>query len=841
MAKRLISLIIVLLLLAAAWVVFYRQPPHYPIMVMDATENLSISFLLKGQRNSTDCAAAIANLGSATLEKCPACRIKQLQCLDELSEKQERQLSSAPLSIPSARMANGVALYASQDPALALAACQESELQSIHNSNVAAHLKCFPPETPRVLTTKNEALGVNQFSTEQAGGALLLLGTATFLFFIAWRTVSDDTMSIQQRALQRIANLSRRKKQIIIATSDTILILFSLWLAFSLRLEHIVLPRGETLWLFVIAPLLSIPVFYGLGLYRSITRYLGLSAVTTLFKSVVLYIVLLALAVFLLDLKMPRSVLVAHGLLILLFIGATRLIARDWSNKLQFRNHVSTCKRCNVLIYGAGSAGIQLASALEFSRELYPVAFIDDDPSLRNQLINGLKVYGPESLQELLTRHTVSEVLLAMPSTQRSRRNEIMRLLEHIPVSVRTLPGMDELAQGIVKIEDLREVDIEDLLGRDPVPADSTLLQKNITGKAILVTGAGGSIGSELCRQIGRLQPKLLVLFERNEFALYSIEQELLKVFRCNKDGHLPEVIPILGSVTEQARLERVLTRFKIEAMFHAAAYKHVPMVEKNPTEGVYNNIFGTWHAAQAALASGVETFVLISTDKAVRPTNTMGTTKRFAEKILQALAASYPNRTRFTMVRFGNVLGSSGSVVPLFREQIRQGGPITVTDPRIIRYFMTIPEAAQLVIQAGAMGKDGDVFVLDMGEPVKILDLAKRMIHLSGLSIKDEHNPDGDIEIVFSGLRPGEKMYEELLIGDNVVETAHPRIMRANEESLPLEAIQNFIGRFEDILNRNATDELRVVLMESVKGFVPQCGNKDLLAHRTESVAITM
>ncbi|MFY9327452.1 MAG: nucleoside-diphosphate sugar epimerase/dehydratase, partial [Georgfuchsia sp.] len=380
-------------------------------------------------------------------------------------------------------------------------------------------------------------------------------------------------------------------------------------------------------------------------------------------------------------------------------------------------------------------------------------------------------------------------------------------------------------------IDDLREVGIEDLLGRDSVPADPNLLQKNITGKSILVTGAGGSIGSELCRQILSLQPKRLVLYERNEFSLYSIENELLSLFQNNGNRYHPELIPILGSITDQTRLERVLTRFKIQTVFHAAAYKHVPMVEKNPTEGAYNNIIGTWRAAQAALASGVEAFVLISTDKAVRPTNTMGTTKRFAELILQALAASYPDQTRFTMVRFGNVLGSSGSVVPLFHEQIRQGGPITVTDPRIIRYFMTIPEAAQLVIQAGAMGKDGDVFVLDMGEPVKILDLAKRMIHLSGLSIKDENNPGGDIEIVFSGLRPGEKMYEELLIGDNVVETTHPRIMRANEESLSLESVQHFIGRFDDILQRNATDELRAVLMECVKDFAPQCGNEDQLA----------
>ncbi len=836
MTKRLLSLIVAgLLLLATAGIALNRPPLRYPYMAMDVTENLSISFLLNGQKSSVDCEATIANLASAMLAKCPGCRITQLRCLAELSAEQERQLSSAPLPIPSARMAKGIALYTSPDPGLALATCIESERQTSHS---VARLKCFPAETSRVFANENEALDVSQFATWQTGSALLLLCGAAFFVFAAWRSGPDDQLPIQHRSLQRIAGLPRRKKQIIIATSDVILILCSLWLAFALRLEYIALPRGESLWLFVVAPLLALPVFIRLGLYRAITRYLGVQAATTIFKAVVLYIALLALAVFLLDLKLPRSVLVAHGILTLLFIGATRLIARHWFNKLQLLSQASTYERCNVLIYGAGSAGVQLASALEFSRELRPLAFIDDDPSLRNQLINGLKVYGPESLQDLLTRNTVGEVLLAMPSTQRSRRNEIMRLLEPLPVSVRTLPGMDQLAQGVVKIEDLRELDIEDILGRDPVPADSGLLQMNITGKAILVTGAGGSIGSELCRQILSLQPIRLVLFELNEFALYSIEQELLNMAQGNKAGHPPELIPILGSVTDQTRLERVLTRFEIDTVFHAAAYKHVPMVEKNPAEGVYNNILGTWYAAQAALACGVGTFVLISTDKAVRPTNTMGTTKRFAEMILQALAARYPERTRFTMVRFGNVLGSSGSVVPLFRKQIHRGGPITVTDPRIIRYFMTIPEAAQLVIQAGAMGKDGDVFVLDMGEPVKILDLAKRMIHLSGLSIKDENNPDGDIEIVFSGLRPGEKMYEELLIGDNVVETVHPRIRRANEESLSLEAIAGLIGRLVDIYDRNATDELRAVLMESVKGFSPQCGNEDLLTRTPESLA---
>lgn len=833
MTNRLISASIAgLLLVAAAWVVVYRPPPNYPYMVMDVAENLNVSFLLHEQKSQDVCEATIARLASAMLANCPSCRIKQLQCLDELSGEQERQLSSAPLSIPSGRMAKGVALYSAQDTSLALAACQESERQSTNSVNGNILLKCFPPETPRILAVKNSLLDVSQFMAWQGSAAVLMIGVAAFLLFIGWRDRSTVPLSTYHRALRQLAVLPRRTKQFIIVASDIFVIVLSLWFALVLRQEHVVMPDGESAWLFIVAPLLAIPVFIRLGLYRAITRYMGLQATMAVVKSIVLYIALFALVVFLLNLKIPRTVLVAHGVLTLIGIGATRIIARDLFSKLQLRGKTSAIYRRGVLIYGAGSAGVQLASALQFSRELRPVAFIDDATSLRNQLINGLKVYGPEQMEEILMRYSISEILLAMPSVQRSRRNEIMRLVEPFNVSVRSLPGMDELAQGSVKIEDLREVGIEDLLGRDPVPIDASLLQRNITGKAIMVTGAGGSIGAEICRQIIHLQPKRLVLFERNEFALYSIEKDLLNIYGDNKNEHCLELIPVLGSVTDQARLERVLTRFKIETVFHAAAYKHVPMVEKNPAEGVYNNVLGTWRATQAALACSVETFVLVSTDKAVRPTNTMGTTKRFAEMILQALAARYPEKTRFTMVRFGNVLGSSGSVVPLFREQIRRGGPVTVTDPRIIRYFMTIPEAAQLVIQAGAMGKDGDVFVLDMGEPVKILDLASRMIHLTGLTIKDEENPDGDIEIVFSGLRPGEKMYEELLIGDNVVPTVHPRIMRANEESLPLESIQDFIRKFEDIHTRNATDELRVALMESVKGFSPQCGNEDLLIH---------
>jgi FlaA1/EpsC-like NDP-sugar epimerase len=816
MVNRPLSLITAFLLLSVGvWVTLHRTPLYYAHMGMDATkDNVSISFLLDGQK----------------LAKCPECRIKILECLDRLSTEQERQLSDAPLNTPSARMSKGVVLYSAQAPEVALSACKESERQSTVSKNEANRVTCFPPEAPRPQAKAFDAQNIGHYATWQVGGTLLMFSVAGLLLLLAWHSKGKGSPSIQYRVLIRLAGLPRRSKQIIVVASDVVSILVSILLSSYLRLEQFSLPRGEAVWPYFVAPLLAIPVFISLGMYRSITRYFGVRTIATVFKAVVLYIALLALVIFLFDLKMPRTALLTHGTLALLFVGASRLLARYWLNKIQLQRSNLKYERSNILIYGAGSAGVQLASALEFSRELRTVAFIDDDTVLQNQLINGLKVYGPHSLLDLIERYAVDKIILAMPSTQRSRRNEIMRMIEKFPVTVLTLPGLDELAGGMAKIEDLRKLDIEDLLGRDSVPADVKLLEQNITGKSILVTGAAGSIGSELCRQVLSLRPNRLVLYEQNEFGLYDIEQELLGLCNGAKGSVGVQLIPILGSVTDQSRFERVLNRFKIDTVFHAAAYKHVPIVEQNPSVGTYNNILGTWRAAQSALACNVGTFVLISTDKAVRPTNTMGTTKRFAEMILQALAASYPDKTRFTMVRFGNVLGSSGSVVPLFREQIKKGGPITVTDPRIIRYFMTIPEAAQLVIQAGAMGKDGDVFVLDMGEPVKILDLARQMIRLSGLSIKDENNPDGDIEIVFTGLRKGEKMYEELLIGDSVEPTINPRILRANEESLPLQEIRDLIHRIEDVLERDATDELRTLLMESVRGFSPQCSNEDLL-----------
>jgi FlaA1/EpsC-like NDP-sugar epimerase len=485
-----------------------------------------------------------------------------------------------------------------------------------------------------------------------------------------------------------------------------------------------------------------------------------------------------------------------------------------------------------VLIYGAGQAGAQLVAMLKISHHLRPVAFIDDNDSIHHQQINGLTVYPFDELAGVIEKYKVRDVLLAMPAASRRKRSQILRKLEAYPVHVRTLPDLMDIAEGRIEVSDIREVDIGDLLGREPVAPDETLLHKNITGKVVMVTGAGGSIGSELCRQIIHLAPEKLVLFELSEFSLYQLEKELEK-FNLN----VP-VVPVLGTVLNQQRVGAVCQHFQVKTIYHAAAYKHVPIVERNTNEGIRNNVFGTLSCAQAAIQTGVETFVLVSTDKAVRPTNTMGASKRLAELVLQALAQSEDlcGQTRFTMVRFGNVLGSSGSVVPLFREQIAAGGPVTVTDPDIIRYFMTIPEAAELVIQAGAMGQGGDVFVLDMGEPVKILELARRMIHLSGFSVREQGSPEGDLEIQFTGLRPGEKLYEELLIGDNVTETAHPKIMRAEEVVIVWSALQKVLQQLEAANLDDNSAEARKLLLSTIDGFEPQCELNDWLTSDSDS-----
>ena len=628
----------------------------------------------------------------------------------------------------------------------------------------------------------------------------------------------------------------RRVKAAILISADTVFAVLAIWGAFSLRLGVFYVPKGDMWYLFAIAPFIAIPIFLRLGLYRAIIRYMEVRALWTIIQATTLYALVFAVILFQSGVKiMPRTVPPLNWLNMMVLVASSRFFMRWWIAETYInlsgarRNERSNKK--SVAIYGAGDSGVQLAAALDHGRVFKPVAFIDDDPLLHRQKVNGLRIYPLSSLSYLIERHKLVDVLLAIPSATRSRKSEIIRLLEPYAVHVMSMPGLSEIAQGKVKVDSLQEIDIGDLLGRDSVPPDDSLLSANITGKVVMVTGAGGSIGSELCRQILQLQPKALVLFELCEYALYEIEKELQLLSAKFSPAQEIEIISVLGSVTNSSRIERVCKTFDVQTIYHTAAYKHVPMVEKNPGEAVWNNIFGTLNTAKAAISANVETFVLISTDKAVRPTNTMGATKRFAELILQALSLNAENhQTRFTMVRFGNVLDSSGSIVPLFREQIARGGPVTVTDERVIRYFMTIPEAAQLVIQAGGMGLGGDVFVLDMGAPIRILDLAKRMIHLSGLEIKDDNHPDGEIEINFIGLRPGEKLFEELLIGDNVSETTHKRIMRAEEQVISWAELGRLLTTLEKATQDEEFERVRAILKYAVTGYVPQCDVEDVL-----------
>ena len=637
--------------------------------------------------------------------------------------------------------------------------------------------------------------------------------------------------------LHRLANLhllSRSSKRLIMLVADMLMLPVALWTAFALRLGELQPDVAAYWWIFLAAPLFSIPIFIQIGLYRAVVRFMGINAVFAIFKSVTLSTLLLATVVLMTETKgVPRSVFLIYWGVAVIYIGGSRMLMRSYFQSLSLANEAKQ----NLIIYGAGSAGAQLASALLQGNEIKPVAFIDDNKSLRGSEIQGIKIYSSENLNELIKKYKINQVLLAMPSISRSRRREIVDKLEPLPVHVRTIPGMIDLVSGNAELNELREVGLDDLLGRDPVLPNKELLTACIQQKNILVTGAGGSIGSELCRQIILLKPKTLILYEISEYALYAIDNELERIKA--KYNLAIELIPLLGSVLDQLRLKHVLQIYDIDTIYHAAAYKHVPLVEHNVIEGVKNNIFGTYYAAKAAFESGVETFVLISTDKAVRPTNIMGASKRFAELILQGLAQVVENNskiskdqigTHFCMVRFGNVLGSSGSVVPLFQAQIHNGGPVTVTHPEIIRYFMTIPEAAQLVIQASAMGTKGEVFVLDMGEPVKILDLAKRMIHLSGLTVKDERNPDGDIEIKITGLRSGEKLYEELLIGDNATGTQHPRIMQAEETSISFYKLTEIINQLGNSIEQYDIENIIKILSNTVSGYVVNKGITDYL-----------
>ncbi|MQM31470.1 MAG: polysaccharide biosynthesis protein [Candidatus Accumulibacter phosphatis] len=605
--------------------------------------------------------------------------------------------------------------------------------------------------------------------------------------------------------------MTRPTKQGLMLLADAVLLAFAVWVAYAIRLGEWFLPNASQALLILVAPILAMPVFLKMGLYRSVIRYLGEQALWSVLKGMSLAAMLWAVLAFMTQMTglegVPRAVPFLYWLIGFALVAGSRFGAR-WLLWLPTRSRFSGKQ---VLIYGAGNAGRQLAESLRRGRDLFPAGFLDDDRNLHGKDVGGLRVYPPEHLPTLLERFDIHDVIVTLPSASSARRREVVASLEHYAVRVRILPALTDIANGRHLVNMVREVDIGDLLGRDPVAADPTLLGRRITGKAVLVTGAGGSIGSELCRQIAALQPGRLILLDASEHALYQIHRTLQSVLDC-------ELVPCLGSVGDAGLVSRLLARHQIATIYHAAAYKHVPMVEANVLEGARNNILGTLTLASAAFDAGVETFVLISTDKAVRPTNIMGASKRWAELVVQGFArqsAARASGQRFCAVRFGNVLGSSGSVIPLFKEQIAQGGPVTVTDAEVTRYFMSIHEAVQLVIQTGSLANGGEVFLLDMGEPVRILDLARNMIRLAGSTVCDEANPEGDIEIILTGLRPGEKLYEELLIASsNGVGTSHPKIMKADEPSLDRATLAGLIEQLSTALHARDEAAVRAVVM---------------------------
>lgn len=620
--------------------------------------------------------------------------------------------------------------------------------------------------------------------------------------------------------IQQLLSIPRHWKQSVLLGLDLCFIPSAVALSVVIRWGGWDYPLETTDFLATMMTMvISAAVFLKIGLYRAIIRFMGQQAIVTVIKGVTISAIILAISAFLFRSNIPRSTPLVYWGVALIMIGGSRLLIRA------FYHGVLRKSGDKIAIYGAGASGRQLLSALLPTGKYCPVVFIDDDDAHVGTVINGVSVYASSQLEDLIKEFSIAYVFLAMPSVEHVRRKAIIDELEDLPVYVKTVPEFYDLMSGVAKVGQLQDIELADLLGRDPIPADPKLIEKCIFNKVVMVTGAGGSIGSELCRQIVRCQPSELILFDITEHALYQISKELDRLESQGK--HTVRIIPLLGSVQNQKRLESIFSEFMVNTVYHAAAYKHVPMVEYNVVEGVLNNVFGTLSAGRAAVKSGVENFVLISTDKAVRPTNVMGASKRMAELILQALAQKY-EKTVFCMVRFGNVLGSSGSVVPLFRQQIQNGGPVTVTHKDIIRYFMTMEEAAQLVLQASAMGKGGDVFVLDMGAPVKIEALARRLVRLMGCEVKDEHHPNGDIEIHFIGLRPGEKLYEELILGTNVTGTGHPKIMRAEEELLSEEDIDSFTIALKAACDNNDCEAIQTILLNVVDGFNAKDGISD-------------
>ena len=660
--------------------------------------------------------------------------------------------------------------------------------------------------------------------------------------------------------ISRLISLPRFTKKLLLMFADTILLVLALWFSFSLRLgELFIIDISDRLiWLSAAAPIIAIPLFIRFGLYRAIIRYLGMRAAWPVVQAVALYAVLWGLLALLSGVPgIPRSVVLINAMVALLVVGGSRMLMRWLLRQTQEGNGAQSDRMCiRLVIFGAGEAGRQLAVGLVQSPDYKLCGFVDDAAELQGRDLMGVPILSIEQLEPFVERQKVTELLLAIPSITRKARNQIIERLRPVPVRIRTLPGIVDLAKGKVNLSELHELDVEDLLARDPAEPDESLLQAQVNDQVVMVTGAGGSIGSEICRQILRRRPKVLLLFEMSEFALYEVDQKLSGlvhnlVSESESESErrgvslVPKVIPLLGSVQDERRLTEILQTWKVNTIYHAAAFKHVPMIERSMSEAVKNNILGTVTLVKSAMVQGVKNLVFISTDKAVRPTNTMGASKRVAEMVLQALVAEktpvfdelgsdlppmeVTRKTALSMVRFGNVLGSSGSVVPLFRRQIRNGGPITLTHQDIIRYFMTIPEAAQLVMQAGAMSGEAEaaeaaeVFVLDMGEPVKIYDLASRMVELSGFRVRDEAHPEGDIEIKITGLRQGEKLYEELLIGDNPMPTQHPRIMKAHEEFVPWSELQPQLHSLQIAAENSDIEMIRGLLQRLVKGYQPE------------------
>ncbi|MGO9934870.1 MAG: polysaccharide biosynthesis protein [Steroidobacteraceae bacterium] len=621
---------------------------------------------------------------------------------------------------------------------------------------------------------------------------------------------------------RKTVELPRPLKRLISICTDCLMIPLALWTAISLKAGRPVFDWKE--WpAFVAVILVSLPIFMRAGLYRAVIRFLGHQAIFAVAVAVAVSAIILGIAGEVLKVaSLAWSVVAIYSCVALLYVAGSRFVVRYYLLRRYIQPTVA-----RVAIYGAGDAGAHLSTLLLTTRSFNPVLFVDDNNSLQGRMVNGIKVHPPEYLPILIKAHGIDRILLAVPSLTRRRRHEILTQLERLGVHVQTVPDIEQLVTGKANLADLREVDIADLLGRDSVPPKAGLFDACIRERVVMVTGAGGSIGSELCRQIIGLGPRRLILFEMSELALYNIEREL-RAF-AEKNSLQLELVGLIGNAHYRNRLRDILSAYRVQTVYHAAAYKHVPIVEQNVIEGIYNNVIATWYAAEAAHEAEVETFVLVSTDKAVNPTNVMGATKRFAEIVLQGLQRR-GSKTLFCMVRFGNVLASSGSVVPLFNEQIKAGGPVTVTHPEVIRYFMTIPEAAQLVIQAGSMADGGDVFVLDMGKPVRIGDLARRMIHLAGLTVRDDQHPEGDIEISYTGLRPAEKLYEELLIGNNVTGTQHPMILRAIEHSLPWDRVQELLNEIMEAMRGYDCQRSLQILSDVVAEYTPAPEPHDLL-----------